>query len=191
MDQKARTSSAMIMQAADFAARQHRTHRRRGDSDAPYLNHVIEVAAFLAQVNSEDKPELVVAGLLHDVVDKTALDMEAIRREFGDAPADIILEASMDRSLDRNVRREQEIARAPGMSPLAKQLKLADKTSSVRMLIHSPPPGWGAEEILFYLDWAEAVARGCAGANLQLDALFREEAAALRAHVQPSIAAAD
>ncbi len=39
---------ALAMRAADFAARAHRTDRRRGDADSPYMNHVLEVAALLA-----------------------------------------------------------------------------------------------------------------------------------------------
>jgi len=37
-----------LMQAADYAARQHVGQRRKGERAEPYLNHLTEVATLLA-----------------------------------------------------------------------------------------------------------------------------------------------
>lgn len=174
---------AAAWRAADLAARAHRADRRRGDPDAPYMNHVIEVAALLAEATNGGDPLLVTAALLHDLPARTDMTREALEQSFGGAVADIIFEAHMDRDVAREARRQHEIDTAPRMSARARLLKLADKTSSVRTLYSKPPPEWGRAEIAHYLEWAEAVAEGCAGVNAALDRIFRQTAAECRAHL--------
>lgn len=176
------TGWALAMRAADCAARAHRTDRRRGDAESPYMNHVLEVAALLAETTGGRDPLLVTAALLHDLPARTKIPREALEREFDREAVDIVYEAHSVRGGDREERRRDEIERAPRMSPRARQLKLADKTSSVRGLHDAPPPGWGPAEALHYLDWADAVAAGCAGVNPALDRAYADAAAACRAH---------
>jgi (p)ppGpp synthase/HD superfamily hydrolase len=170
------------MRAADYAARAHRADRRRGDGDSPYMNHVLEVAALLAETTGGRDPLLVTAALLHDLPARTKIPREEIELGFGREAVDVVYEAHMERGGDREDRRRAEIEQAPRMSPRARQLKLADKTSSIRGLQSAPPPGWGPAEALHYLDWAVEVAAGCAGVNPALDRAFAEAAAACRAH---------
>ena len=44
-------SNALVLlsRAADFAARRHVSQRRKGDAEEPYINHLTEVAALLAE----------------------------------------------------------------------------------------------------------------------------------------------
>src|SRR3954464_5923220 len=58
------------------------------DSGAPYIEHPLEVAHILANLNS-DGPTIA-AGLLHDVVEDTSLDLETIRTEFGEEVARLV-----------------------------------------------------------------------------------------------------
>ena len=37
-----------IMQAADQAARWHKSQKRKGEAAEPYMNHLLEVAALVA-----------------------------------------------------------------------------------------------------------------------------------------------
>lgn len=179
---KSNSEWARAGQAADYAARAHRTDRRRGDPDAPYINHVLEVTALLAEATDGSDPLLITAALLHDVPARTAIGRAELEQAFGADVTAIVYEAHMDRDMEREARRAHEIESAPRMSPRARLLKLADKTSSVRTLYEAPPPGWGSKETEHYLVWAEAVAKGCAGLNPTLDARFQEAAAACRAH---------
>ncbi|MBM4153875.1 MAG: HD domain-containing protein [Lentisphaerae bacterium] len=173
---------ALALRAADYAARALRADRRRGDETSPYMNHVLEVAALLAEATGGRDPLLVTAALLHDLPARTQIPRETLEHEFGREAAGVVYEAHMVRGGDREERRRDEIDRAPGMSPRARQLKLADKTSSVRGLQTAPPPGWGPAEALHYLDWADAVAAGCAGVNPALDRLYAGASDACRAH---------
>ncbi len=57
-----------IMRAADFAARKHTNQKRKGEEAEPYLNHLIEVAALVAEA-TDGRPDAVIAALLHDAVE--------------------------------------------------------------------------------------------------------------------------
>jgi GTP diphosphokinase / guanosine-3',5'-bis(diphosphate) 3'-diphosphatase len=57
-----------IMRAADFAVRKHMKQKRKGEEAEPYLNHLIEVAALVAEA-TDGRPDVVIAALLHDAVE--------------------------------------------------------------------------------------------------------------------------
>jgi GNAT superfamily N-acetyltransferase len=67
--------------ALAFAARQHGNDLRKG-SRIPYLTHVVAVAETLAR-HYPDRDELVIAGLLHDVVEDTNASFADLRAAFG------------------------------------------------------------------------------------------------------------
>jgi (p)ppGpp synthase/HD superfamily hydrolase len=47
-----------IMKAADFAARKHTHQKRKGEEAEPYLNHLIEVAALVAEATDGHRDAL-------------------------------------------------------------------------------------------------------------------------------------
>jgi guanosine-3',5'-bis(diphosphate) 3'-pyrophosphohydrolase len=90
---------------------------------------------------------------------------------------------SDDKSLWKDERKRIEVEHAPKLSPKAKLIKLADKTSNVADLLTNPPPDWTLQRRRDYVDFAEAVAAGCRGLNVALDADFDRIAAAVRAKI--------
>jgi GTP diphosphokinase / guanosine-3',5'-bis(diphosphate) 3'-diphosphatase len=58
------------------------------DSGAPYIEHPLQVAHLLAELGS-DAPTIA-AGILHDVVEDTTLELETIDAEFGDEVAHLV-----------------------------------------------------------------------------------------------------
>jgi (p)ppGpp synthase/HD superfamily hydrolase len=91
-----------LLRAALFAARVHATHRRKGASAEPSVNHVLKVAQILAEHGAPR--EAVLAGLLHDTVEDSAGDPEPITEarlaaEFGAAVAAIVAEVTDDKAL--------------------------------------------------------------------------------------------
>ncbi len=58
------------------------------ESGAPYIVHPLRVAEYLADLSC-DLPTLC-AGLLHDVVEDTSVELETIRREFGEDTARLV-----------------------------------------------------------------------------------------------------
>ena len=171
------TAAARILRAAHFAARVHATHKRKGASAEPYVNHVLEVARILAENGAPE--EAVLAGLLHDTVEDSDNDPEPITHarlvaEFGETVARIVAEATDDKSLPKEIRKSLQVSHAPKKSDAAKQLKLADKVSNLRAIADSPPANWNHARRTEYVGWAGRVAAGCRGVNPALDALFDE-----------------
>lgn len=68
------------MRAYHVAEEAHREQKRH--SGEPYINHCISVASILAELKVP--AEVVAAGLLHDTVEDTPIQLADIRREFGD-----------------------------------------------------------------------------------------------------------
>ena len=61
------------------------TLRRSGE---PYIQHPLEVALLLADMRID--ADSIVAALLHDVVEDTDFTLDQLRRQFGDAVANIV-----------------------------------------------------------------------------------------------------
>ena len=76
-----------ISKAFDFAYKAHKGQKRKA-SDIPYIIHPIEVAVILIKQKAKDN--VVIAGLLHDVVEDTSITLEEIRKEFGEEIARLV-----------------------------------------------------------------------------------------------------
>lgn len=57
-------------------------------SGSPYISHCVAVAGILAEISVP--PELIIAGLLHDVVEDTEITLEEINKEFGAEIASLV-----------------------------------------------------------------------------------------------------
>lgn len=162
--------AARLMQATLFAARAHAGQTRKGAAAEPYVNHVIEVAAILAEHDAPE--EAILAGLLHDTVEDCGTTPADLAEAFGEQVAAIVAEATDDKSQPKEIRKALQIRHASRASLAAKQVKLADKVSNLLAIAGSPPAGWDHARRLEYLGWAGRVAAGLKGVNPALDALF-------------------
>ncbi|MCX7363038.1 MAG: HD domain-containing protein [Alphaproteobacteria bacterium] len=161
-----------LTRAADYAARQHLAQRRKGERAEPYINHLTEVAALLAEATDGGDVVLVMGGLLHDTLEDTDSTYEDLAQRFGPEVAALVAEVTDDKSLKKEDRKRLQVEKAAGKSPRARMLKIADKTSNLRSLIESPPKGWTEERLRDYVVWAEQVVRSCRGLNSRLEAVF-------------------
>lgn len=171
--------SARILEAVAWAATLHDGQRRKGEAAEPYVVHVIDVARRLADVAPEDE-NLILAGLLHDVVEDTAGTQDQIEARFGSDVAALVAEATDDKSLPKQKRKQLQVEHAPHKSARGAMLKIADKTSNLRALAESPPAGWDADRRAAYLEWAETVVFALPPAHPGLLAEFRAAARAAR-----------
>ena len=174
------TDLVQLARAADFAARQHIAQRRKGDRAEPYINHLTEVSALLAEATDGSDVVLLMGGLLHDTLEDTDATYEDLEQRFGPEVAALVAEVTDDKSLPKEERKRLQIAKTPSKSQRAKLLKLADKTSNLRSLVASPPTGWSPARLRDYVVWAHDVVRSCRGLNRRLEAAFDE------AHAQAS-----
>jgi (p)ppGpp synthase/HD superfamily hydrolase len=161
-----------VLRAADAAARWHADQRRKGATQEPYINHLLEVAKLVAEATGGAEPDPVIAALLHDAVEDQGVKAETIAGEFGKPVAEIVMEVTDDKSLPKQVRKRKQVENAPNISREAKLVKLADKISNVRIISTGPPPDWSAQRRLEYIEWARQVVAGLRGTSPWLEAQF-------------------
>lgn len=159
------SETAQLLEAIAFAAGRHRTQRRKGNIDTPYVNHCIEVARLLATVGGVTDIDVLRAAVLHDTVEDTETTPDELEQRFGARVRALIEEMTDDKSLPKEERKALQIEHAPALSADAKLIKFGDKIANVRDLTNEPPQGWDAVRKREYLDWTEAVIDGCGDAN--------------------------
>jgi GTP diphosphokinase / guanosine-3',5'-bis(diphosphate) 3'-diphosphatase len=170
----------LILKAANVAADWHSRQRRKGASAEPYVNHLLEVAALVAEADPGNT-DLVIAALLHDSIEDVKKNRADIAEIFGEHVAALVLEVTDDKALPKPERKRLQVETAAQKSRSAKLLKLADKTSNLRSVAISPPAHWSDERRREYVAWAERVAGGVRGVSAWLDQQFDEaKALALR-----------
>lgn len=83
-----KSERAILRKAFEYARDAHEGTRRK--SGEPYILHPMEVAHIVIVEMGLDDPTSVIAALLHDVVEDTDIELEEIKREFGNTAANII-----------------------------------------------------------------------------------------------------
>lgn len=172
--EKGRTGShpwARVLEAARFAARHHAGQHRKGASAEPYVVHPLEVAQILAEAGEGD-PDVLVAAVLHDLIEDTAVSAADLAVQFGHRVADLVREVSDDRSLPKSERKRLQVEHASRLSPGAKRIRLADKISNVRSMRHDPPTGWNTERLKEYVRGCMDVVNALRGLAPELEARF-------------------
>lgn len=163
---------SLFLKALAYAARQHRDQRRKGNEQAPYINHLVDVTDLLWRVGGVRDITVLTAGLLHDTIEDTGTTADEIEQLFGREVRDVVLEVTDDKSLPKEERKRLQVLHAADKSLRAQQVKLADKISNVRDILTCPPGGWREQRCQEYLEWAAAVVSGLRGANPALEAEF-------------------
>ena len=122
--------------ALTFASACHASQYREIDH-APFIAHPIEVGALLRADGQPD--EVVAAGLLHDVLEKTGTTRAELQRRFGARIAGLVESVSDDPSIDDYGSRKRDLRDrvAHGDSDTV-AIFAADKISKVRELTLLP-----------------------------------------------------
>jgi guanosine-3',5'-bis(diphosphate) 3'-pyrophosphohydrolase len=163
-----------LLTALQFAARKHRTQRRKDVDASPYINHPIDVATVLAtRGRIRDLPTLL-AAILHDTIEDTETTAEELEREFGAEVRALVIEVSDDKRLPKAERRRRQVEHSRLKSLKAKVIKLGDKIANVRDLTLAPPHDWSIGRRREFLDWTEQVVKGCRGSNPELERYYDE-----------------
>ena len=168
-----------ILEAAHFASIKHKGQSRKDSEKTPYINHPLALANILAVESGIEDSEVICGALLHDTIEDTDTSEEELLDQFGVNITRIVLEVTDDKTLEKNERKEAQVAHAPHISEKAKLVKLADKISNLRDIANSPPYGWNTQRKQEYFDWAARVVVGIRGTHEKLESLF-DQAYALR-----------
>ena len=163
-----------ILDALQFAAHKHRDQRRKDLEASPYINHPIALANVLWREGGVTQPDVISAALLHDTIEDTDTTEAELRERFGKRIADMVMEVTDDKTLDKATRKRLQISHAPKLSRGAKLVKLADKICNLRDMAASPPKTWPRSRQREYFDWARKVVDGLRGVHPGLERIFDE-----------------
>lgn len=158
--------------AKQFAEERHSGQTRKDARATPYIEHPVAVASLLIQVGGVTDLDVVVAALLHDVLEDTPTNAKELKVRFGERVTRIVREVSDDKRLPKVARKYLQVKGAPFISPEAKLVKLADKICNVRDILESPPMGWHYERKMEYFLWSKSVVDGLRGVNHPLESAF-------------------
>jgi (p)ppGpp synthase/HD superfamily hydrolase len=103
-----------ILEALEFAALAHQGQFRKSPTHIPYFSHPAAVALILAKGGFPE--EVVVAGILHDVIEDTPFTAEDIEKRFGKKVLGIVLGVTEDKSLkweERNRAYNEHLKNGP------------------------------------------------------------------------------
>lgn len=175
---------AVILKAADAAARWHAYQKKDGSAQEPYINHLLEVARLVAEATDGQDIDLIVAALLHDAIEDQEVPRTIIAEVFGEDVAMLVGEVTDDMGLPEQERKRLQVEHAATISRRAKIIKLADKISNLKK-VSDPPPDWSVKRRLEYLSWARSVVVGLRGANARLEQEFDQRAAAAERSLIP------
>ncbi|XP_013784971.1 guanosine-3',5'-bis(diphosphate) 3'-pyrophosphohydrolase MESH1-like [Limulus polyphemus] len=169
---------SLLIETVDFAAKKHKSQKRKDIAQTPYINHPIGVARILTLEGGVTDLNVIQAALLHDTVEDTNTTFEEIEEIFGRKIRDIVYEVTDDKTLPKLERKRLQIEHAPHCTYEAKLVKLADKLYNLRDLMHQTPRGWTKERVNEYFVWASKVVARLRGTNKELesslDLLFRK-----------------
>ena len=161
-----------LFEALNFSAEKHRNQHRKGVDASPYINHPIGVAHALVKVGGVEDEATLIAVLLHDTIEDTEATREVVEEKFGKAVADLVMEMTDDKRLEKEKRKDLQVKHAPHLSHRAKMIKIADKICNIRDILERPPRDWPLERKRDYLDWSRRVVDGCRGCNEALERCF-------------------
>jgi guanosine-3',5'-bis(diphosphate) 3'-pyrophosphohydrolase len=163
---------ALLFRALAFAAHKHRDQRRKDAEASPYINHPIALAEILAGEGGVTDVEVLAAALLHDTIEDTDTTAAELEAQFGPRITGMVVEVTDDESLPKAEKKRLQIEHAPGLSPGAKLVKLADKICNLRDVADRPPAKWDLQRRQEYFEWAKRVIDGLRGAHPGLEAAF-------------------
>ncbi|KAH8383467.1 hypothetical protein KR009_008855 [Drosophila setifemur] len=189
--------SRKFMECLQYAAFKHREQRRKDPLETPYVNHVINVSTILSVEGCITDEAVLMAALLHDVVEDTDATFADVEQLFGADVCGLVREVTDDKSLEKQERKRLQIVNAGKSSCRAKLIKLADKLDNLRDLQINTPRGWTEVGLIIpeetnlkanpftlkerreqYFVWAKQVVDNLRGTNanleLKLDEIFRQ-----------------
>jgi GTP pyrophosphokinase len=130
----------LLARAYRFSERAHAGQtRRNGD---PYVTHCVEVAKILADLQIDSVT--VASGLIHDVVEDTAVTVEEVEREFGREIAQIvdgltkIGHLPLTSTQERQVENYRKLLLSIAKDARVILIKLADRLHNMRTLEFMP-----------------------------------------------------
>src|SRR5665213_353728 len=119
-----------LIDAILFAAESHSGQLRK-DGKTPYVNHPLEVMHLLAHTGEIADQDVLVAAVLHDVIEDTNTTAKEIADRFGERVSKIVVELTDDKFLSKEERKRMQLTTAEKLSHDAKLIRICDKICNV------------------------------------------------------------
>ena len=123
--------------------------------------------------------DVLIAALLHDVLEDTGTGYDELAAAFGERVARIVQENSDDMTLPKPERQRARLAGISKKSREARLVKFADIISNLRAIAVSPPAGWSNDRRLGYLDSCRNLVDAGRGSNAEIERIFDDTAKAV------------
>lgn len=128
--------NSQIIKALYFAALAHDGQTRK-ETDIPYIVHPVEVAMILQENNLNEN--IIIAGLLHDILEDTNRTHEDIIKNFGEDILKLVIGASEEiegrDDRDWQERKKHTIHTLENAPHDVKLISCADKLSNIRSML--------------------------------------------------------
>ena len=111
--------------------------------------------------------DVLIAALLHDVLEDTRTGYDELVATFGERVARIVRENSDDMTLPKPERQRARLAGMSKKSREARLVKFADMISNLRAIAISPPAGWSNDRRLGYLNSCRNLVDAGRGSNAE------------------------
>ena len=132
----------LVSEATEFATRAHGDQVRKY-SGTPYITHPLAVADIVKSV--PHTTEMIVAAILHDVVEDTDVSLETIQEKFGDVVAELVYyltDISQPEDGNRATRKEKDALHYAQGSAQAQTIKVADLIHNSKDIAQNDPGFW-------------------------------------------------
>lgn len=157
-------SQESYIKALLFAANAHNSQKVPG-TELPYLTHLtmvcMEVMAELAVEDGLDGNLAIQCALLHDVLEDTAVEYEALKEIFGEAVVDGVQALTKHDDLPKHEKMADSLARIQQQPREVWMVKLADRITNLQ----PPPRHWTTEKMQSYQQEARQIYDALHGAS--------------------------
>ena len=142
MEAYAQSLDVELVRSAYHLADEAHSGQRRASGE-PFINHTVEVATIAAELRLDTAS--LVAALVHDVVEDTAVSLQGIRELFGEEVASIvdgvtkIGRVQFRSNTEQQVENYRKLLLSMAQDARVILVKLADRLHNMRTLEHLPP----------------------------------------------------
>ena len=158
----------IVLDAVAFSAEKHKLQVKSDVKKTPYIIHPLEVADHVVRIGGVYDKDVLVAALLHDVLDGTTATEKEIGKLYGKNVASFVVEMTTTKGISLKDQKKEQIMKAFHQTPSVAIIKLSDKLSNLETLAQNPPSNWSRDKIDQYFQWAQSVIENLPEANLPL-----------------------
>ena len=159
-----------FLEAVIFATRAHKDQKRKNAAGDPYITHPLEVAYAIQRAyeacGEEPSMDVLIAAILHDVVEDTPTTPKELPMIFGNVVGGIVAQVTDDKSLSKLERKQIALRDARRLTPEAVLVKMADKWHNCKDLKNDPPKTWSEEDVRHYAHWSMAMCQAMYSQNI-------------------------